>query len=214
MCGRFGLEYGEDFYPRFKIKNLLPGFKSNFNISPGQELPVILSDQDSNIVQLMKWGFVPHWAQDPKIGYGMFNARIETVQEKPSFRSSFINKRCLIPANFYFEWKEEDGKKFPYYFKLVNEKYFAMAGLYSHWEDKNGNKLNTFTIITSSPSKQVEVVHDRMPVIVKKEMEDIWLNETINSNEFGEIAKSTLELDLEIQKVPEGFILKSDNKPF
>lgn len=213
MCGRFGLEYGEDFYPRFKIKNLLTGFKSNFNISPGSEVPIIKKDDNQNIVQLMKWGFVPHWADDSKIGFGMFNARIETVQEKPSFRSSFINKRCLVPANFYYEWKEEEGKKIPYCFKLDDEKYFSMAGLYSIWDDKKGNILNTFTILTSSPNKKIEPIHDRMPVIVKKDLEEIWLKDTINSNEFGEIAKSSLELSIEIQKINENHIFNSLNKP-
>ena len=214
MCGRFGLEYGDDFYPRFKIKNLLQGLVNNFNISPGQEVLIITKDIEGNLVKHMKWGFVPSWSNEPKIGYKMFNARVETIQEKPTFRSAFAGRRCIVPANFFYEWKEEDGKKTPYCIKIQNEKYFAMAGLYSIWTDPKTNiPLNTFTILTSSPSDELKNVHDRMPVILQQEAESKWLEDGDNPYLFKEILIDTLKLKFDISKLGSDFSFDSDNNP-
>jgi putative SOS response-associated peptidase YedK len=214
MCGRFGLEYGDDFYPRFKIKNLLPGIKSNFNISPGQDVPVITLEPEGNTIGLMRWGFVPSWADDPKIGYKMFNARIETIQEKPTFRSSFISRRCLVPASYFYEWKEEDGKKIPHCINVLNEKYFSMAGIFSHWTDKKTNiVLNTFSILTSSPNDDLSKIHDRMPVILKPEAESTWLEKGSEPYEFLDITKDTLDIRFDISRLENDFIFGQENSP-
>jgi putative SOS response-associated peptidase YedK len=214
MCGRFGLEYGDDFYPRFKIKNLLPNFKTNFNISPGQEVPIITLNTNANYVQTMKWGFVPSWADDPKIGYKMFNARVETIQEKPTFRTSFGNRRCIIPASFFYEWKDEDGKKTPYCIKVKDEKFFAMAGIFSLWTDlKTKTSLNTFSILTSSSNDELSPVHERMPVILKPEEEVIWLEKGNDPYVFLDITKDTLDIKFEIAKLEKDFVFGQNNNP-
>ena len=215
MCGRFGLEYGDDFYPRFKIKNLLTDLKNNFNISPGQEVPIITKDTEGNTIKLMKWGFVPSWSNEPKIGYKMFNARVETIQEKPTFRNAFTGRRCIVPASFFYEWKEEEGKKIPYCIKLQNDNYFAMAGLFSIWNDPKTNiPLNTFTILTSSPNDELQKVHDRMPVILQPEAETKWLEDGSNPYIFKEILIDTLKLKFDISKLGSDYIFSSENRPF
>jgi putative SOS response-associated peptidase YedK len=187
MCGRFGLEYGSDFYPRFLLKNLLPPFPTNLNISPSTQVPIIYRRGGENILESMKWGLIPFWSKDPKIGNKMFNARIETIREKPSFKKSFQNKRCLVPASNFYEWKDEDGKKIPYSFTLPGEKYFAMAGIYEIWTAPDGSITPTFTILTTQPNDYVKPIHDRMPVILDKDEEAGWLSENSDSEGLIEI---------------------------
>ena len=215
MCGRFGLEYGDTFYPRFKIKNLLPGLKSNFNISPGQEVPVIINNSEGDIVNLMKWGFVPSWSDGSKIGYKMFNSRVETIQEKPTFRSSFENKRCIVPASYFYEWKEEsEGKKTPHCIRVKGEPYFGMAGIYCIWTDpKTKIPLNTFSILTTSSNDELQKVHDRMPVILKPETESTWLEKGSDPYVFLDITKDTLNLKLDIISLEKEFLFGADKKP-
>jgi putative SOS response-associated peptidase YedK len=185
MCGRFGLEFDDDFYPRFNIGNILYDFASRYNIAPGQMVPVIRNqpmyhtvhgrNQDENIAELMRWGLVPFWAKDPKIGYKMINAKAETIAEKPSFRSAFKRNRVLIPATNFYEWKKTSDKKIPYFIGLKNQKYFSFAGLAESWTDPAGKVLNTFTIITKPANKVIGKIHDRMPVILDPDEEGEWL---------------------------------------
>lgn len=120
----------------------------------------------------MKWGFIPSWAKDEKIGYKMINSRSETVFEKPSFKSAIKNSRCLIPATGFYEW---DEKKNAHLFQLEGDKYFAMAGIYSLWKNPQGEILPTCSIITTEANSVVKKVHERMPVIIDKENEDFWM---------------------------------------
>jgi putative SOS response-associated peptidase YedK len=122
----------------------------------------------------MQWGLVPSWAKDIRIGSKMFNARSETLGEKPSFRALLKRKRCLVPASGFYEWKREDGKV-PYIIKVRNQDHFAMAGLYDVWQGGDGSVLPTFTIVTTAASKAMADLHDRMPVIVAHDMEAEWL---------------------------------------
>jgi putative SOS response-associated peptidase YedK len=201
MCGRFGLEYGKDFYPRFLLKNQLPSMASNFNISPGQQVAVIINQDGSNILQTMKWGLIPFWAKDPKIGNKLFNARIETIDEKPSFRDSFHKRRCLIPASFFYEWQEVDGKKIPHKFFLKENKYFAMASIYDIWKDPNGVSIPTFTILTTTPNDIVKPIHERMPVILDKREEQKWLDPTADLVSLKKLVLTPLIKELMVSKI-------------
>lgn len=173
MCGRFALTIKARFFERFDLPAESTANVSRPNISPGQPAPVILDLGGRRLVE-MQWGLVPSWAKDVKIGSKMFNARSETLMEKPSFRHLLKRKRCLVPASGFYEWKKEDGKV-PYMIQARDQEYFAMAGLYDVWQGGDGSVLSTFTIVTTAAAKVMLDLHDRMPVILEREMESEWI---------------------------------------
>jgi putative SOS response-associated peptidase YedK len=176
MCGRFSFESNPaQLKKRFNIRQEIPLYKPNYNITPGAMHPIIKFDQKPEVI-LAKWGLVPFWAKDPKIGYKMINARAETVIEKPSFRKSFISQRCLIPTNGFYEWYKNDTEKIPYFIHLKDTEIFGFAGLYDIWTDVEGHKIITFTIITTIPNALMSKIHERMPVIIPQNQEDNWIN--------------------------------------
>lgn len=148
---------------------------THYNVAPGYMMPVI-SKKSPNRAVLMKWGLIPFWAKDPRIGYQMINARAETLKDKPAFRKPLSQFRCLVPANGFYEWKKTQDGKQPFYIRLKSEEMFAFAGLYDQWVDAEGKEIETYTIITTTPNSVVEPIHNRMPAILKKENEEIWLN--------------------------------------
>ena len=138
----------------------------------------------------MQWGLVPSWAKDVKIGSKMFNARSETLDEKPSFRHLLKRKRCLVPSSGFYEWKKEDVKV-PYIIKVRDQDYFAMAGLYDVWQGADGSVLSTFTIITTTAARSMADLHDRMPVIVTHDLEAEWIAPgELDPSLVGEILKT------------------------
>jgi len=163
MCGRYTLDQVEALRARFMAENGLEGFRATYNAASGQSLPGVTRNSP-NCVELMRWGLVPAWADDPKVGYRMINAGAETVAEKPAFRSSFRSKRCLVPVTGYYEWKKEGTKKQPYYYRLREQEAFALAGLSAEWHDAQGNELRSFAVITTAAIELAAEVHDRMPV--------------------------------------------------
>ena len=175
MCGRFTLEPTARFYERFQIANRLERIEPRYNIAPSQEVPIIIK-QSPNKVMMMKWGLIPHWAKDSKIGYKTINARAETIADKPMFRSSLKSKRCLVPASGFYEWQTTQQGKIPHYIHLNKEALFAFAGLYDIWKNEKEQEVYTFTIITTSPNTLIEKIHNRMPVILKESDEDKWLD--------------------------------------
>ena len=150
---------------------------SNRNISPGT-LVAAVTDAKIRNVELFRWGLIPVWAKDPKIGYKTFNARAETLSEKPTFRVPFLKRRCLIPADGFYEWKEEGGRKQPYLFTLKEHKPFTFAGLWEIWRDSSGSEIRSCTLITTTPNDIVAQYHDRMPVILDESSRWHWLDES------------------------------------
>jgi len=178
MCGRYALVPDEKFYDRFDVVGTSRdlSLQPRYNIAPGQTLPVITRNSPNKVV-LMSWGLIPFWAKDPKIAYRTINAKAETVAVKPAFRSSFKSKRCLIPASGFYEWKKLDSKrKQPFYFQLKNGEVFSFAGLYDVWKNEKGVDLQTYTIITTTANEFLREVHERMPIILERKDEDIWLD--------------------------------------
>ena len=125
---------------------------------------------------LLRWGLVPSWAKDPSIGNRMINARAETVATKPSYRAAFKRRRCLVPADGYYEWKKTGKAKQPYLIRLQDERPFAMAGLWESWQDAGGAALQTFTIITTEANEATCDIHNRMPVILSPGDYPLWLD--------------------------------------
>ncbi len=174
MCGRYGLIPNKDFYERFEIVNRELKIEEKNNASPGMFLPVITANSPKK-VEMMKWGLVPHWAKNPKIGYKTFNARSEDIENKPAFRKAFKSGRCLVPANGFYEW----NNKIPFWIKLKDDRVFAMAGIYDIWTDAEGYEMKSFAIITTEANNQMSKIHDRMPVIMDKNQEEVWLDKQI-----------------------------------
>ena len=195
MCGRFQLSVkGRQISERFNIEVFDEFYKPNYNCAPSQQLPVI-TNQEPGQLSFLRWGLVPFWAKDPKIGYKMINTRAESITEKPSFKSAFKKQRCLIPANGFFEWKKDENKT-PYRIFLKSESIFSMAGIWETWKDAEGRPLNTFSIVTTTPNQLMENIHNRMPVILPVEMEKVWLSEN-NESELLKLLKpyNPLEMD-------------------
>ncbi|MDR4507390.1 MAG: SOS response-associated peptidase [Candidatus Brocadiaceae bacterium] len=183
MCGRFVLDDIDDILSRYRITestDVKGKITPHYNIAPSQHIPVIYKDEHrENKIEFMKWGLVPFWAKDPKIGYRMINARAETLTQKPSFKHILKTKRCLIPSSGFYEWEKTDKQKVPYYIGIKNSRIFSFAGLFDIWKDSDGNELKTFTIITTDANKTLKPIHDRMPVILGKESEENWLDTSI-----------------------------------
>ncbi len=167
----------EEVRERLKLGDMPDDFVPNANISPGQDIPVVIDPVTRN-VQLFRWGLIPGWAKDPRIGYKMINARAETVAEKPSFRVSFQSRRCLIPADGFYEWKTENGRKYPFLFTLKDRIPFTFAGLWDSWRGVEDEVINSCTIITTTPNSLVAQYHDRMPVILDDSNRWLWLENT------------------------------------
>lgn len=177
MCGRFQLSVkGKHIKERFNVEVFDELYKPNYNCSPSQKLPVI-TNVEQNRLNYFRWGLIPSWAKDPKIGYKMINTRAESITEKPSFKDTFKKRRCLIPANGFYEWKKNEQKT-PFRIFLKNEALFSMAGIWETRLDSEGRPISTFSIITTAPNKLMKNIHNRMPVILPPELEDAWLNET------------------------------------
>ncbi|MFM1653723.1 SOS response-associated peptidase [Brevibacillus sp. B_LB10_24] len=177
MCGRFSLFANPlDFMTEFEIEWLPFDWHPRYNMAPGQMIPAIIADGGKRRAGQLRWGLVPSWATDEKMGYKMINARAETLTEKPAFRKLFQRKRCVIPADGFFEWKQLDKGKQPLRITMKNGSLFAFAGLFDTWTAPDGRKVSTCTIITTKPNEVVRDIHDRMPVILKKDDVPIWLD--------------------------------------
>ena len=192
MCGRYAL-YDSDsavLEERFELQTK-PSFvsKDNYNVAPKQRCPVIYEQDGKRVAELMQWGFVPFFAKDPKKTFGSINTVAETAWEKPMWREAVKHHRCLIPARGFYEWKkffDDKGKlarKVPYFIHPKDMEIFAFAGLYSIWKDVEGYPLYTFSIMTTAPNKEMEEIHNRMPVILRPEQEAPWLDPQYSERE-------------------------------
>jgi putative SOS response-associated peptidase YedK len=150
-------------------------YKPNYNCAPSQKLPVITNTEKGKL-SYFKWGLIPFWAKDPKIGYKLINTRSETITEKASFKNAFRKRRCLIPANGFYEWRKDENKT-PFRITVKEDELFAMAGIWETWKDGEDNKVCTFSIITTTPNTLMESIHNRMPVILNPEDEEKWLSD-------------------------------------
>ncbi len=193
MCGRFASTTPPDQLAKYfgaeMAEQVLAadeeGRQANYNVAPTQGVYTVYEDGGVRRLDTFHWGLVPFWAKDPKIGNRMINARAETLAEKNSYKRSFAGRRCIIPADGFYEWKKIEGqkKKQPMYMSRVDGEPFAFAGLWAVWKDKNhtdadGEPLELFscTIITGEPNEKVAEVHDRMPVMLPPDKWDEWLD--------------------------------------
>jgi putative SOS response-associated peptidase YedK len=169
------LQPTEAIYERFRISNRLDALTARYNIAPGQMVPVIVAHSPHQIV-LMRWGLIPHWSKDAKTAYKMINARVETLTQRPAFQSLLSHHRALVPACGYYEWQGQGREKTPYYIHPEDQQYMAFAGLYDTWTTPDGEEIYTFTIITTEADELMAKLHNRMPVILTRELEEAWLD--------------------------------------
>lgn len=181
MCGRSSLtltekelekQFGKSFYSdEVNRYNPIP----NYNIAPTHYVPIITND-DKNHFQYSRWGLLPQWAKDKNYGSRLINARVETIEKKASFKSSFQKRRCLIPMSGYYEWLTKNGKKYPYRIMNMDRSPFLVAGIWSIWESPSGEKIPSFSVVTRDAAEKIDFIHDRMPAILSGGTEMNWLD--------------------------------------
>lgn len=177
MCGRFSLTSNEaELNLRFELEGGDAPYVPRYNGAPTQNLAVITSESPRKLSYL-KWGLIPPWAKDKTIGSKMINARAETIIEKSSFSKPLFSKRCLVPSDGFFEWKQDAGKQ-PYRIFTKNNPIFAMAGIWERWRSPDGENIDSFSIITTAANAFMQTLHSRMPVILPQHHEKTWLNST------------------------------------
>ena len=175
MCGRYTLfAKREEIIEAFELDEDISDYRPSYNIAPGQDVLAIIHDGRQKRAGYLKWGLVPSWAKDEKIGYKMINARSETAHEKLSFKNLMARKRCLIVADGFYEWQQTEEKKQPYRIHSADRKLFAFAGLWDKWE-KNGKVVFTCTILTKDADAYMRHIHHRRPIILPKDEENIWI---------------------------------------
>lgn len=159
----------------------LPDLSPRYNIAPSQQVAIVRQQNggDRELV-FMQWGLIPSWAKDPTVSYKMINARSETAHEKPSFKQAFRSRRCIIPATGFYEWETVGKEKIPHYIHLHGGEIMSLAGLWERWKSPEGEEIETCTILTTAANSLVRHLHDRMPVILRRDEFDLWLDRDID----------------------------------
>jgi len=182
MCGRFvQTQEAENYGAYFSVDVVkTDAMLSSWNVAPTKQVYAVAEHKGERQLGTFRWGLVPFWAKDAKIGARLINARVETAADKPAFRDSFAARRCIIPAEGFYEWEPKDRGKLPHYFFDVDRRPLALAGLWASWKDPDsGDQIRTCTILTGEPNEVVEPIHDRMPVVLSGAVWDPWLDPEI-----------------------------------
>jgi putative SOS response-associated peptidase YedK len=184
MCGRYTLKTPvEKLAEEFGFGASPVELPPNYNVAPTQQVAAVLEEGGERRLEVLRWGLIPSWADDPGIGSRMINARSETAPEKPSFRRAFRERRCLILADGFYEWRRTNGAKQPYYIRMKEGRPFAFAGLWESWKD-DGPEIRSCTILTTGPNDLLAEIHDRMPVILPAGSYDAWLDPEAGRDEL------------------------------
>lgn len=182
MCGRFALRAPRRALAEHFGLDRVPQAPARHNIGPGQLVEAVAAeDSGRRCMKLLRWGLVPFWAKDPAMGAKLVNARAETAADKPAFRAALRHRRCLVPADGFYEWQGRAGHKKPWFFSLPDDALFALAGLWESWQGPGGEVLETCTVLTCAADAAVAPVHERMPVILPPESYGRWLNRNVQN---------------------------------
>lgn len=177
MCGRFALYRNlEEIQEAFDIQQVRWEPEPSYNVAPTHDVAAVVHREEGNSLEKMRWGLIPFWAKDPKIGSRMINARSETLSEKPSFKRPFKSQRCLVIADGFFEWAKTDQGKTPMFIRLKSQGLLGFAGLYDHWVSPQGEAVTSCTIVTTHSNDFMQTIHNRMPLILSKPQQAIWLD--------------------------------------
>jgi putative SOS response-associated peptidase YedK len=173
MCGRYRLTRADRLAERFDAE-LAEELRPRYNIAPTQPVPVVRANGSRRVIASMRWGLIPNWAKDASMA--QINARSETLLEKPAFKENFERRRCLIPADGFYEWKRSGRSKQPFHFGMQDDSLFAFAGIWDRWKPPQGPIVETCAILTTTPNELLRDVHDRMPVILEPKKYREWLD--------------------------------------
>lgn len=181
MCGRYTiLQDKQTIIDRFQIGTDIANFEISYNVAPGQNVLAVIHDGTKRRAGYLKWGLVPSWSKDKKIGSKMINARSETAHQKPSFKQLMARKRCIVIADSFYEWQRTDMERIPKRIQVDGTHLFSFAALWDKWEDENG-PLFTCTLLTKEANESIRSVHHRMPIILSEEAEDVWLKDSFRN---------------------------------
>lgn len=211
MCGRYSLTTAPEALRRlFDFTGPAPNLRPRYNVAPTQTMPVVRMKKAGagRELVMMRWGLIPHWAKEAAFGYRTINARAETVARRPAFRSAFKRRRCLVPADGFYEWRELDRKKQPYRIGLKGGEPFAFAGLWERWtaaEDgkgfSEGDEVESYTIVVTQANEKLRPIHDRMPVILAPEDYEVWLSNGAHAEAAGKLLRPFPEAPMAYYRV-------------
>jgi len=178
MCGRYRLARKKEILGEIFDVGDDVDWSPRYNIAPGQNVPVVRQEETRPVrsLSLVRWGLIPFWARDAKTGYKMINARAETITARPAFREPLISRRCLIPADGFYEWAKKGRDKVPFCVTVADDSVFAFAGIWDRWKNPEKQWVETCSIITTSANALLSEIHNRMPVILEPENYDVWLD--------------------------------------
>ena len=200
MCGRFTLGKEPDsLLDYFHLHGEVPDFHMSYNIAPTQNSPIVFINQQHRVCELMRWGLIPSWSKGPDAKFNMINARAESIEEKPAYRTAFEQRRCLVPVDGFYEWSGQAKPKQPYYIYQDNRSLFALAGIWEQWQTEAG-QINSFSIITTSANSVMQNIHHRMPVIIKPNEFDNWLLSN-EPDSYKQLLKLKEDIELEYHAV-------------
>jgi putative SOS response-associated peptidase YedK len=179
MCGRFAqvIKHNQlkKLLDELEIKNRDEQIEINYNVAPTQAVAAVISKKDEHFLTFFRWGLIPSWSKEPSSQFSMINVRAETILEKPTFRNGLQKRRCLIPATGFYEWRKTD--KQPFFIHANNDELLYLAGITEYWTGADGSYIQSCAIITTSPNKIMEPIHDRMPVILTQDVVESWLKD-------------------------------------
>jgi putative SOS response-associated peptidase YedK len=214
MCGRYTLATPKErLAEEFGFENSSVELPPSYNIAPTQGVTAVLEEGGQRRLEVLRWGLIPPWADDPQIGSRMINARSETASEKPSFRRAFRERRCLIPADGFYEWRRTNGAKQPYYIHMQDGRPFAFAGLWESWSKGGEGEVRTCTILTTGANAIVGEIHERMPVIVAPDAYEVWLDSASEKDELRGLLAPFSEEEMEAYPVSRFVNSPSNNDP-
>jgi putative SOS response-associated peptidase YedK len=176
MCGRFAIKSTPDYLRRLLGFVERPNFPPRYNIAPMQPIPIVRVENGARHFALVRWGLIPSWVKDPRKFALLINARAEGIAEKPSFRAAIRRRRCLVPADGFYEWRREGKSKRPYFIRARGGEPMAFAGIWETWADADGGEIDTAAIITCAANAVLQPIHERMPAVIPPEAFDIWLD--------------------------------------
>lgn len=218
MCGRYALKlFRQDMEAIFAVIRSLENWepKPSYNVFPTKSMPVVrLDSQGKRELVSMRWGLLPSWCKGPKNSPQLHNARSDSVAVKPSFRSAFKQRRCLVPASGFYEWETfRPEAKQPHLIKMRSDQPFAMAGIWETWHDEQGKGIESYSIITTEPNSLIATFHDRMPVILSRDDWDEWLANTTPADELHALLRPYPESEMEEYKVSRAVNTPANDSP-
>lgn len=192
MCSRYLLIRGRESLARMLRMQAFPEGKPRYNVAPTQRMPVVRRGDDAErTVAELRWGLIPGWSRGPgRMASVLTNARAETLTEKPAFRDAYARRRCLVPADGFYEWRKRGDRRMPFLFERADGEPLVFAGLWERWQGEGAEPLESFTIVTTAPNALVGELHDRMPVILPREAEDAWLEPKLPARELAALLVS------------------------